>query len=163
VPDSALVGSGFVDESTGAAYNPASYPGHGAGLFFIGIEGTGNNIYGYALDHVTGGFQRVATIASGDSGVMGLEFDRDVGNLWAYCDNTCGNRASVLRVGATGRFELQRVYSRPAMLPDSNNEGIAIAPESECVSGRKSFFWSDDSNFAGHALRQGSIVCGPLP
>ena len=162
VPDSYLVGNGFVDESTGAVYVPASYPGHGTGLFFVAIEATGT-IYGYALDHTTGGFQRVATIASGNAGVMGLDFDRDVGNLWAYCDNTCGNRASVLRVGATGRFELQRVYSRPATLPDSNNEGIAIAPDSECVSGRKSFFWSDDSNFAGHALRQGSIVCGALP
>ena len=93
---------------------------------------------------------------------MDLDFDRDVGKLWAYCDNTCGNRASVLRVGASGRFQLQRVYSRPATLPDSNNEGIAIAPESECVAGRKSFFWADDSNFGAHALRRGSIVCGAL-
>jgi hypothetical protein len=69
----------------------------------------------------------------------------------------------VLRVGAGGAFQIQRFYGRPSALPDSNNEGIAIAPDSECVSGRKSFFWSDDSNFGGHALRQGSIVCGPLP
>ena len=139
-----------------------SYPDHGTGLFFVGVEATGN-IYAYALDHVTGGFQRVATIASGNAGVMGLEFDRDVGNLWAYCDNTCGNRASVLRVGAAALPAPALLSAVPATLPDSNNEGIAIAPESECVAGRKSFFWSDDSNFGGHALRQGSIVCGALP
>ena len=93
---------------------------------------------------------------------MGLDFDRDVGNLWAYCDNTCGNHASVLRL-STGRFGAAVLFDRPATLPNSNNEGIAIAPESECVSGRKSFFWSDDSNFGGHAIYRGSIPCGPLP
>ena len=112
VPDSYLVANGFVDESTGAAYNPVAYPGHGTGLFFVGIEGTGN-IYGYALDHMTGGFQRVATIASGNAGVMGLEFDRDVGHLWAYCDNTCGNRSSMLRVGATAASRSSASTTRP--------------------------------------------------
>jgi hypothetical protein len=161
VPDSYLVAKAFVDESTGAAYDPGGYPAHGTGLFFVGIEGTGN-IYGYALNHVTGAFQRVATVASGNAGVMGMEFDRDAGNFWAYCDNTCGNRSSILRIGATGRFEAQRFYIRPASLPDSNNEGIAIAPESECAGGLKSFFWADDSNFGAHALRRGAISCGPL-
>jgi hypothetical protein len=162
IPDSYLVAAGLGDESTGMPYDPARYPDHGTGLFFVGIEATGN-IYGYALNHATGAFTRITTVASGNTGVMGLEFDRDNNVLWSYCDNTCGNRASVLRVGAGGTFEIQRFYARPAGLPDSNNEGIAIAPESECVGGRKSFFWSDDSNFGAHALRRGNIVCGALP
>ena len=162
IPDSYLVAAGFGDQNLFKAYDPADYPGHGTGLFFVGVEATGL-IHGYALDHAAGGFQRITTVSTGNAGVMGIDFDREAGNLWAYCDNTCGNRASVLQVGAGGGFQIQRFYARPAGLPDSNNEGIAIAPESECTAGRKSFFWSDDSNFGAHALRQGNIVCGALP
>ena len=94
--------------------------------------------------------------------MMAIEFDRETNYLWAGCDNTCGNKLAILQVGATtpGRFGVRRVFDRPAMLPDSNNEGIAFASEAECVGGFKSFFWSDDSNFAGHALRRGTIPCG---
>ena len=49
VPDSYLVESGFVDQATGAAYNPATYPNHGTGLFFVGLEANGI-VYAYALD-----------------------------------------------------------------------------------------------------------------
>jgi hypothetical protein len=52
------------------------------------------------------------------------------------------------------------VFDRPASLPDVNNEGITFAPEAECASGQKAFFWSDDSQTDGHALRRGSIPCG---
>ena len=51
----------------------------------------------------------------------------------------------------------------PGHAPDSNKEGIAIAPESECVRGHKSFFWSDDDDYGGHAIYRGSIPCGALP
>jgi hypothetical protein len=61
-----------------------------------------------------------------------------------------------------GHFQVGRLFNHPPSLPDSNNEGITFAPESECVAGRKSFFWSDDSNLNGHALRRGSVACGPL-
>jgi hypothetical protein len=160
IPDTYLVASGFIDDSVGAAYTPSRYPGHGTGLFFVGIEANGN-IYGYALDHMTGGFQRVATLSSGQPGVMDLTFDRDVGQLWAYCDNTCGNRSSILRVGM-GHLQLKGFVDRPSTLTDANNEGIAIAPESECMSGKKSFFWADDGNTGTHALRRGTITCGLL-
>ena len=36
-------------------YNPADYPNHGDGLFFVGLEGNGT-VYVYALNHVTNGF-----------------------------------------------------------------------------------------------------------
>ncbi len=161
IPDSYLLATGFFDAAANAVYDPGRYPDHGTGLFFVGQEGTGM-IYGYALNHVAGTFARVATVASGNTGVMALYFDRDVGNLWTYCDNTCTNHASVLRM-SSGRFTLQYLYSRPATLSNSNFEGIAIAPESECVQGKKSFFWSDDSNGGGHAVYRGSIPCGLLP
>jgi hypothetical protein len=30
------------------------------------------------------------------------------------------------------------------------------------VSGRKAFFWSDDSNINMHAIRRGAVNCGSL-
>jgi hypothetical protein len=161
VPDTYLVTNGLWDEATNAAYDPSRYPGHGSGLFFVGLEMNGM-IYGYALEHDTGAFTRVTSVASGLTSVMGLVFDRDQGNLWAYCDNTCTNEAAVLRVSA-GQLTLRYLFDHPATLPNSNHEGAAIAPESECVSGRKSFFWSDDDDFGGHAIYRGSIPCGSLP
>ena len=126
IPDSYLVASGFIDESVGAAYAPSRYPGHGTGLFFVGVEANGN-IYGYALDHMTGGFQRVATLSSGQPGVMDLAFDRDVGQLWAYCDNTCGNRSSILRVGA-GRFQLRGFSPARRRCPTPTTRGSRWRP-----------------------------------
>jgi hypothetical protein len=41
-----------------------------------------------------------------------------------------------------------------------DNEGIALAPESQCVGGFKPFFWTDDTVSLGHALRAGTIACG---
>jgi hypothetical protein len=51
VPDSYLVQGGLVDQSRGGAlYDPEQYPGHGSGLFFVGLEGNGK-VYAYALEH----------------------------------------------------------------------------------------------------------------
>jgi len=108
-----------------------------------------------------GGFQRVATLSSGQAGVMDLAFDRDVGQMWAYCDNTCGNRSTILRVGM-GRFQIRGFLDRAPTLTDANNEGITFAPEAECAGGRKAFFWADDGNTGAHGLRRGTIACGLL-
>jgi hypothetical protein len=161
VPDSALAAGHFFDESAGALYDPTLYPKHGTGIFFVGLESNGS-IYGYALDQVGDGFQRVATVVSGQISITDLSFDRDVGDLWAYCDKACGNIASVFGFGADGRLQLRRIYEPPAGLPASSNEGIGIAPESECAGGLKSFYWSDDADIDGHAIRRGDIPCGRL-
>ena len=160
IPDAFLVARGFLDQSTAAAYDPARYPNHGTGLFVVGLEPTGE-LYAYALDHGAGTFKRVASFASGHSGIMGLEFDRDSGALWAACDNTCAGVQNVLGI-VGGKFVVRRSFARPSTLPDSNHEGIAIAPDSECSGGFKKFFWADDSRLNGHALRIDSIPCGPL-
>jgi hypothetical protein len=97
---------------------------------------------------------------------MGLEFDRDVGYLWAYCDDACGNKANVLAIDQIptsptyGRFILRQTFARPSTLANVSNEGIAIAPESECSSNLKSFFWTDDGNTGGHSILRDSIPCG---
>jgi Ca2+-binding RTX toxin-like protein len=158
MPDSFLTSHGFLDEHTGKAYDPSAYPGHGDGLFFVGLEGNGT-IYAYALDQTGGGFTRVATIASGFPSVMDLQFEPETNHLWAVCDNTCDGRTATLDIDAGGKFAVTHVYERPDSMPDLNNEGFAIAPQAECVDGHKPVFWSDDDNDDGHALRSGTLDC----
>jgi hypothetical protein len=158
VPDTFLVANAFVDQTTGAAYDPAGYPNHGDGLFFVAVEATGG-IYAYELDHSDGTFTRLATIASGFPGVMALEFDAELGNLWAVCDDTCQGRSSMLRIDATGAFGVTASFNRPADMPNLNNEGFAIAPLAECTSGVRPVFYSDDSDTAGNSLRRATLTC----
>ena len=165
-PDTLLVAKGFRDENTATAYDPGAYPDHGQGLFFVGIEANGI-VYAYALDHgAAGTYHRVASFSSGNVAVMDVTLDREVGYLWAQCDDTCGNQAGILDVDANpasptfGRFIVKKQFARPGSMPNLNNEGLAIAPESECSGGLKSIFWSDDSQTDGHAIRRDSIPCG---
>jgi Ca2+-binding RTX toxin-like protein len=163
--DDFLVSKGFLDEHTGAPYHPADYANHGKGLFFVGAEANGV-IYAYSLDQVTGGFTRIATIASGFPAIMELEFEPESSHLWAVCDDTCNGRTATLDIAQTGanagRFVVTDVYERPAGMPNINNEGFAIAPQSECDNGLKPVFWSDDNNTDSHALRVGTINCTDL-
>jgi hypothetical protein len=167
IPDSYLTASGFYDELAGQTYNPAAYADHGTGLFVVGVEGTGM-LYVLALDHTTSLASIVASVSSGFPGVMGLEFDRDNNHLWTWCDDTCGNQGTILQVDTTagsptlGKLVVRIRYNRPSGLPNSNFEGIAIAPESECSGGQKSVFWADDANMGGNAIRRGSLTCGSL-
>ncbi|MEV5682814.1 lamin tail domain-containing protein [Streptomyces sp. NPDC052164] len=160
VPDTFLTAHGFRDERTGAAYDPAGYPGHGSGLFFVGVEANGT-VYAYALNQSGGGYTRIATITSGFSGVMDLEFEPATGHLWAVCDDTCQGRTSTLDIDAQGKFAVTHTYDRPAGMSDYNNEGFAIAPHTTCTGGRKPVIWSDDGNDGGHALRAGTLNCTP--
>jgi hypothetical protein len=165
VPDEYLTERAFVDETTGQPYDPNRYAEHGSGLFFVGVESTGK-IYGFALDHAGGSFQLLTTIDSSFEGVMSLEYDRDAGYLWFGCDFVCQNRTGVLAVdtrpgsATLGHFIVLRTFERPNTLPDTDNEGIAIAPETECEGGFKSFFWTDDAALDGFAIRKGRIPCG---
>lgn len=108
----------------------------------------------------------MATIASGFTGVMGLELEAETGHLWAVCDDTCNGRSATLDIAQTGvnagKFVVTNVYARPTAMPNINNEGFAITPQEECVEGRKPVFWSDDNNTDMHALRVGSLNCTVL-
>lgn len=157
VPDSALVAAGFFDPHAGHLYNPADYPNHGTGLFFVGLE-TNGVIYVYALDHATSGFTRITSIVTGDVTTKALYYDRDVGYLWSYCGTACGNQATVMKLGSSITSVHQ--VARPSTMANLQNEGIAIAPESQCVAGQKSFWWTDDGATDGHALRVDTIACG---
>jgi Ca2+-binding RTX toxin-like protein len=171
VPDDVLVSKGFLDETTVAAYNPATYPDHGSGLFFVGVEQDGR-IIAYALNQTTGAFTRVASIASGFPKVMDLQYEPETTHLWAVCDDSCNGHHATLDVAQSGpndgRFVVTGTYERPGGMANLNNEGFAIAPQAECVNGLKPVFWSDDGNTASHALRAGTLNCtvppaGPAP
>lgn len=162
VPDSFLTSRGFFDESKNHAYNPAEYPRHGTGLFFVGLEADGM-VYAYALDHGGNGqFTRVATIATGLAGVMDLTFDRDRNDLWVMCDDTCQGRSVVLRIETNGKLGVASRFERPTGMPNLNNEGFAIAPTSTCANNTRSVFWTDDAETDGHAIRTGTLSCTPF-
>jgi Lamin Tail Domain/Esterase-like activity of phytase len=162
VPDSFLVGQGFRTDA-GTLYDPANYAGKALpGLFFGAVEKTGHLI-AYALnsDH---SFTRVADISSGMLGVMDAQFDPDLGEIWAHCDNTCGNATGLLKIGADGHFTVDHYYARPANLPNYNLEGFAVAPVSTAVDGQRQVLWTDDGNRFGHSLWAGTIpVALPAP
>ncbi|WP_328334749.1 hypothetical protein OHA70_19955 [Kribbella sp. NBC_00382] len=161
IPDSFLTAKGFRDGRTKAAYKPSSYPNHGTGLYFVGLEDNGM-VYAYALNQSGGSFTRVAAFAGGFATIMDLEFEPETGFLWSTCDDTCQGRSATLSITA-GKFTVSKVYDRPARLPDYNNEGFAIAPQSTCTSGRKRTVWADDGNDGGHALRTGTLPCAVVP
>lgn len=162
VPDSFLVGQGFRTDA-GALYNPANYTGKALpGLFFGAVEKTGHLI-AYALnsDH---SYTRVADISSGMLGVMDDQFDPDLGEIWAHCDNTCGNATALLKIGSDGHFVVDQYLAKPANLPNYNLEGFAVAPASTAVNGQRQVLWTDDGNRFGHSLWAGTIpVALPTP
>ena len=162
VPDSLLVAKGLIDDA-GTKYNPADYPNHGKGLFFVGVEQTGQ-VIGYALNRTDDSFKRISTIASTFSSVMELEYEPETTHLWAMCDNNCQGRSVTLDINpVTGKFVVTNMYARPGGMDNFNNEGFAIAPQAECVNGLKPTFYAEDSDANGHTLRGGTINCTPLP
>ncbi len=168
VPDTYLTTNAFVDQSTGAVYDPAGYPGHGTGLFLGALEKNGH-LYAYALN-ADGTFHRVASIDTGLPMIQETQWDADAQRVWAVADNSSAGSSTLLKIDATGAFVVDRVYNRPTGLPNNNNEGFAIAPSSTCVGGVKEVIRADDGNNGGHSLRSGTITCdlelgpqGPTP
>jgi hypothetical protein len=94
---------------------------------------------------------------------MDMSFDRDRGDFWAVCDNTCHGRTEQWTIDpTTGHFRIAHLFERPANMPDINNEGFTVASELECHSGLKPAFWSDDDNDGGVALRGGTAPCNDI-
>ncbi|WP_182045438.1 lamin tail domain-containing protein [Curtobacterium sp. ME26] len=155
VPDAWLTERGFVDQHTGAAYAPASYPGHGDGLFFVGVEGTAS-VYAYALMD-DGSFQRVATISTPFSLLAEVQFDPTLDALWVVCDEACSGRTALFDV-QDGAFALASLYEAPANADRTlANEGFAIS--GRCVDGARATFYADDNDTNGASLRTGTHPC----
>ena len=169
VPDAILTAQGFYDNAKSKTYNPTDYANHGGGLFFVGLEGNGV-IYVYALDHAANTFTRITSIATGfPSGVMAVSFDRELGQLWATCDDTCGGLSNIYVIDQTpasptrGQLKLTHILARPSTLPNVNNEGFTFAPQSACTGGYKPAFWADDNATGGFSIRRAAIPCVKFP
>jgi hypothetical protein len=163
VPDSYLVAGGFVDQSTGAAYTPSSYPRHGTGLYVVAVEDTGD-LHAFALDNDGTTSHLVATIDGGFPHLADVSFDPERGRLWAVTDDTHDGKTALLKLDASGAFVVDVAYDRPVGMPNLNNEGLAIAPQSRCVAGFKEVVWADDGDTGGNSLRTGTISCtAPAP
>lgn len=161
VPDTYLVANALKDDAAGgAAYNPASYPNHGTGLFFVALEAN-SRIYAYALNHADNTFTRITSFASGYTlGAMALDWEAEKNRLWVACDDTCGGIHGTFQIQA-GEFKAVKYYERPAGMPNLNNEGFTTTPRAECVGGFKPVYWSDDAATGGNAIRSGTISCTP--
>ena len=85
----------------------------------VGLE-TQSELFFFALGS-DGAITMIAKAETDLSGVTSLEYDREVGYLWAYCDDGCGNRAVILKL-SSGRFEKRAELMRPGSLPYINNE-----------------------------------------
>ncbi|TIC81976.1 hypothetical protein E8D37_10510 [Nocardioides sp. GY 10127] len=165
LPDADLVAAGFVDATTGEAYDPADYPGHGDGLFAVGVEGTGG-VYVYALAE-DGSYTRVADFASGFDGVMDLDYDGASQTLYVVCDDACegviGEFAIASEGDDAGTFVADVYDERPAGMANLANEGFTVAAAAECADGLKPAFWADDSDTDGYSLREGTVECDTEP
>jgi len=180
VSDADLTGS-LIDETTGAAYDPAAYPLHGDGLFFVAVE-DGGQVFAFALNS-DGTAQRIARLDPGMPAVMALDYDRELGGLWAVCDDGCHGTAAFLKLGqadggsaAAGSAAAPAAsaeaspatsaqassatvthYARPAGLPDTNNEGFATAPASLAADGKRAAWWFTDG-VRPAALQTGTLL-----
>ncbi|WP_022890360.1 lamin tail domain-containing protein [Agromyces italicus] len=130
VSDVSLAGL-LVDRNSGAPYEPADYPGHGDGLFFVAVEDNGF-VYAYALG-ADGSVAQVAEIDPGLGGVMALDYDTVLGELWAVCDDGCEGRSA--RIAFTGGAPEISLFARPSGMPNLNNEGFATMPATAGATG----------------------------
>jgi hypothetical protein len=140
VSDDFLTANHFYDDTAKAAYDPADYPTHGDGLFFVGLESTGD-IYAVALDmdidmkqsEGEGGGTNawvVQTIAGELASIMSLEFDASTGYLYGGCDSHCEGNMAVYAPNKDGRMVAVAVFAPPTGLKASQNiEGSAIAKD----------------------------------
>ena len=121
IPDAVLTGRGFLDESKGAAYNPANYPNHGTGVFFVALEAT-DDVYAYVLDLTGTTFTRIATIDT--PGARELDYEPETQLLWAICDEACDGRTATLQIGSSGKYEVTHRYARPAACRQRRQRGL---------------------------------------
>lgn len=147
------------DDRTQAPYDPADYPDHGNGLFFVAVEDTGD-LYAFALTPA-GGATLVATIDPGLAGVMALDYDTALDVMWAVCDDGCGGAAAQVALNGTSEPGIAHV-ARPAGMPNLNNEGFATLPGALAGGVERPAWWFADG-VTSAALRLGTLpaVGGP--
>ncbi|MDO5495124.1 MAG: lamin tail domain-containing protein, partial [bacterium] len=154
VADADLAGA-LWDSALGKPYDPADYPGHGDGLFFVALENNGH-VYAFALND-DGSHAQVAEIIPYMGGTMALDWDSELGALWAVCDNGCEGLSTLILLNGTESPELTHV-ERPAGMANLNNEGFATSTAALCVNDTRPVWWAADGEVPG-ALRSGTLPC----
>lgn len=156
VSDADLVGK-LWDDSRDKAYDPADYPLHGDGLFFVAVEDNGG-VYGYALNS-DGTLAQISLVIPGLGGVMALDYDTTLGVMWAMCDDGCSGTGAQITLNGTPEPAV-RLIERPTGLPDTNNEGFATS--TLCDAGERDAWWFTDGVRPG-ALHRGTLGCPSDP
>ncbi|WP_084125297.1 lamin tail domain-containing protein [Demequina sp. NBRC 110054] len=159
IPDAWLVDEGFVDESTGLAYDPADYADHGNGLFVVGVETTAAAYVVALMDD--GSSVLIATISTESVSfdlVADVQFS-GAGALWVVCDEACDGRIALYTI-EDGAFTVQALYDNPAGMDDGiANEGFAIGDSTVCVDGSVPTYYADDADTDDYSLRTGTLPC----
>ena len=151
VADANLTGK-LWDATKKAPYNPADYPLHGDGLFFVAVEDNGG-VYAYALNRRHDDPGRHIQPPLG--GVMALDWDEEFNVLWAMCDDGCAGTGVQIVLNGTDTPDIA-AFQRPANLPNTNNEGFATS--TLCVAGNRPVWWFTDGVATG-SLRSGTLPC----
>lgn len=157
--DDAVLAGQLWDTTLGKPYDPADYPGHGTGLFFTALENNGH-LYAFALNE-DGTHALVAEVVPFLGGVMALDWDSELGLLWAVCDNGCEGTAAQVTFNGTDAPGVVHV-TRPASMPNLNNEGFATSTAALCVSGERPVWWFADGEVPA-SLRSGTLPCVEEP
>ena len=153
IPDAAVTGT-LWDDAKGKAYDPADYPGHIPGVFITAVEDNGN-LYAFSLN-ADGTHSLISEIEPFLGGVMALDWDPEIGGLWAMCDNGCAGLGTLIMFNGTNEPTLLNA-ERPASMPDLNNEGFATS-QGMCSDGMRPVWWFADGEVPA-ALRTGTLAC----
>jgi len=156
----------FTDEHTGRrAYDPAAYPDHGDGLFFVGLEGNGT-VYAYAFRPVG---QRVHPGRHDRERLPERDgpssFDPETNHLWAVCDNTLRRAAPRPSTSApAGSSPSPTCTSSPALDgPTSTTRASRSRPRRSALTATSPSSGSDDKRRrrARAAQRHAQLHGGP--
>ena len=159
VPDTYLTAHGFKDQATNATYNPATYANHGTGLFFVGVEQTGD-VYAYALDLTSNSYTRVAKFASGFPSVMDLTYEPGTQKLWVVCDDTCGGRTAQFQVNGSGAFSsIAPLRAARRSRTTSTTRGSPSPRRASAWAAASRSSTPTTATTAGHVIRVGTLSC----
>ena len=147
----------LVDQNTGAAFDPASYPNAVAGgVFFVALEDNGH-VYAYVLNN-DGTVVQLADIDGKLGGAMALDYDTYEKKLWVVADDGYGNMAAIITFNGTEDPHVVHVTPASGVDVSANNEGFAIADAQYTVDGQRPVYRFTDGVTEG-ALTIGSVNC----
>lgn len=152
VPNS-MVDGALWDANTKAPFESSNYHGIVDGVFFVALEDNGH-VYAFVLNS-DGTAQLISDIDAGIGGAMGLNYLQSEGILYVESDDGYDGRIAAVTLNGTSEPAIVQ-YSRPAGMPNVNNEGFAISEQ--CVDQTRAAWFFQDGAASG-ALRSIQIPC----